>query len=73
MYYVLCNMIIWYEISCFSICFLKTHSLSFKNKSIKIAQPSFILNLLKIPIAENCRYLGITIKKNPVIWTLKDK
>ena len=39
----------------------KSHSLCFKSKSIKITQPSFYLNLLKIPIVENCRYLGITI------------
>ena len=40
----------------------KLYSLCFKSKSIKITQPSFYLNLLKIPIiVENCRYLGITI------------
>ena len=39
----------------------KSYSLCFKSKSIKITQPSFYLNLLKIPIVENCRYLGITI------------
>ena len=38
----------------------KSCSLCFKSKSIKITQPSFYLNLLKIPIVENCRYLGIT-------------
>ena len=39
----------------------KSYSLCFKSKSIKITQPSFYLNLLKITIVENCRYLGITI------------
>ena len=39
----------------------KSYSLCFKSKSIKITQPSFYLNLLKFPIVENCRYLGITI------------
>ena len=39
----------------------KSYSLCFKSKSIKITQPSLYLNLLKIPIVENCRYLRITI------------
>ena len=33
----------------------------FKNNAIKIKQPSFYLAHLKIPIVENCKYLGITI------------
>ena len=39
----------------------KSYSLCFKSKSIKITQPLFFLNLLKIPIVGSCRYLGITI------------
>ena len=39
----------------------ESYSLYFKSKSIKLTYPSFFLNLLKIHIAENCRYLGITI------------
>ena len=40
----------------------KSYSLCFKSKSIKIIQPLFFfLNLLKIPIVESCKYLGITI------------
>ena len=44
----------------------KSYSLCFKIKHIEITEPSFFLNLLEIPIVENCRYLGITfsIKKN---------
>ena len=36
-------------------------ALFFKSKSIKITQPSFFLNLLKISVVESWRYLGITI------------
>ena len=36
----------------------KSFSLCF---TIKIKQPPFFLNVLKIPMVENCRYLGITI------------
>ena len=39
----------------------KSFSLCFKNNAIKIKQPSFYLAHLKIPIVENCKYLGITI------------
>ena len=39
----------------------KSFSLCFKNNIIKIKQPSFNLDHLKIPMVENCRYLGITI------------
>ena len=39
----------------------KSYCLCFKSKSIKIIQALFFLNLLNIPIVENCRYLGITI------------
>ena len=39
----------------------KTFSLCFKDNTIKTKQPSFFLNDLKIPMVENCRYLGITM------------
>ena len=39
----------------------KSYSLCFKSKSIEITKPLFVLNLLKIPTVESCRYLGITI------------
>ena len=39
----------------------KSFSLCFKDNTIKIKQPSFFLNDFKIPMVENCRYLGITI------------
>ena len=39
----------------------KSFSFCFKNNAIKFKQPSFYLAHLKIPIVENCKYLGITI------------
>ena len=39
----------------------KSFSLCFKNNTIKIKQPSFFVNDLKIPMVENCRYLGISM------------
>ena len=39
----------------------KLFTLCFKNNVIKIKQPSFYFAHLKIPIVENCKYLGITI------------
>ena len=41
----------------------KSFSLCFKDKTIKINLNShhFFLNDLKIPMVENCRYIGITI------------
>ena len=36
----------------------KSFSLCFKNNDIKIKQPSFYLAHLKVPIVENCKYLG---------------
>ena len=46
----------------------KSFSLCFKNNAIKIKPSSFYLAHLKIPIVENCNYLGITISmKNSVL------
>ena len=45
--------------------------LCFKNNTIKIKQPSFYLDHLKIPIVENCRYLGITISTKNTDLDLK--
>ena len=39
----------------------KSFVLFFKTNAIKIKQPSFYLPHLKIPIVENCKYLGIII------------
>ena len=52
----LCHAIINYCIMVLS------HSLYVsKTTLIKLNQPSFFLNDLKIPMVENCKYLGITI------------
>ena len=44
----------------------KSFSLCFKRKYLKIISPTFILDQSKIPLVEQCRYLGttISIKKN---------
>ena len=47
----------------------KSFSMCFKNNAIKIKQPSFYLAHLKIPIVENCKYLGITISTKTLILT----
>ena len=47
----------------------KSFSLCFRNNAIKIKQLSFYLAQLKIPIVENCKYLGITISTKTVILT----
>ena len=47
----------------------KSFTLCYKNKAIKIRQPSFFLNELEIPMVEHCRYLGITTStKNSDLW-----
>ena len=39
----------------------KSFSLSFKRKQLKVSSPSFFLCKSKIPMVEQCRYLGTTI------------
>ena len=39
----------------------KSFSLCFKKKELKVSSPSFFLGKSKIPIVEQCRYLGTTI------------
>ena len=39
----------------------KSFSLCFKRKELKVSSPSFFLGKSKIPIVEQCRYLGTTI------------
>ena len=51
----------------------KSYSLCFKPKHIKFHSPCFYLNRFEIPRVNQCKYLGITISKKPVILILKDK
>ena len=39
----------------------KSFSLCFKRKELKVSSPSFFLGKSKIPMVEQCRYLGTTI------------
>ena len=39
----------------------KSFSLRFKRKELKVSSPSFFLGKSKIPMVEQCRYLGTTI------------
>ena len=39
----------------------KSFSLCFKGKDLKISSPTFFFYLSKIPLVEQCRYLGTTI------------
>ena len=39
----------------------KSFSLCFKRKDLKISSPTFFLDQSKIPLVEQCRYLGTTI------------
>ena len=39
----------------------KSFSLCFKRKELKVSSPSFFLSKSKIPMVEQCRYLGTTI------------
>ena len=39
----------------------KSFSLCFKRKELKISSPTFFLDQSKIPLVEQCRYLGTTI------------
>ena len=72
---------------CFSICkeYASTHmllymyngsksfSLCFKKNTLKVSSSSFYLDQIKIPIVEQCRYLGITISTNNSDVDLKGK
>ena len=53
------------HISCLLGCFVisesKSFSLCFKRKDLKISSPTFFLDQSKIPLVEQCRYLGTTI------------
>ena len=39
----------------------KSFFLCFKRNELKVSSPSFLLGKSKIPIVEQCRYLGTTI------------
>ena len=51
----------------------KSFSSCFKDNTIKIKQKSIFLNDLKIPMVENCRYLGITMSTKNSDLDLKDR
>ena len=49
----------------------KSFALCFKKNTLKVSFPSFYLDPMKIPIVDQCRYLGITISTNNTDVDLK--
>ena len=46
---------------CKTYTYSKSFSLCFKRKELKVSSPSFFFGKSKIPMVEQCRYLGTTI------------